>query len=139
MTADQHDRLAAASQALTHATVLAFGLALAELQVDVADLGRIAPPPHTTLLSLLARIARAARPRCTGTCRRPTPTPRRHGRRSREACPASPSSWTKVTRQPSSRSSAGLAGLGPALGCYRETCARIFRAMNFDLENGAGE
>jgi prephenate dehydrogenase len=57
VTADQHDRVAAASQALTHATVLAFGIALDELEIDVADLDRMAPPPSTALLSLLARIA----------------------------------------------------------------------------------
>jgi prephenate dehydrogenase len=55
--ADEHDRIAAATQALTHATVLAFGLALDELDVTVDDLGRLAPPPHLTLLALLARIA----------------------------------------------------------------------------------
>lgn len=57
VTADQHDRVAAAAQALTHASVLAFGAALAELDVDIADLDRLGPPPHTALLSLLARIA----------------------------------------------------------------------------------
>ncbi|WP_329455141.1 prephenate dehydrogenase/arogenate dehydrogenase family protein [Streptomyces sp. NBC_01497] len=53
----EHDRLAGATQALTHAAVLAFGLTLARLDVDVAELRRIAPPPHRTLLALLARIA----------------------------------------------------------------------------------
>jgi len=57
VTADQHDRVSAASQALTHAAVIAFGAALAELDVDMADLDRMGPPPHTALLSLLARIA----------------------------------------------------------------------------------
>src|SRR6478736_657185 len=60
VTADQHDRVAAAAQALTHAAVIAFGAALTELDVDIADLDRIAPPPHTALLSLLARIASGA-------------------------------------------------------------------------------
>ena len=58
--AHEHDALAATTQALTHATVLAFGLALVELEVDVGELGAVAPPPHTTLLALLARIASAA-------------------------------------------------------------------------------
>ncbi|MFE2581572.1 prephenate dehydrogenase/arogenate dehydrogenase family protein [Streptomyces sp. NPDC059378] len=57
MDAERHDRLAAASQALTHATVLAFGQALAELGADIGELTAVAPPPHTTLLALLARIA----------------------------------------------------------------------------------
>jgi 4-amino-4-deoxyprephenate dehydrogenase len=56
VTADQHDRLAGAVQALTHATVLAFGLALADLDVDITELTALAPPPHATLLALLARI-----------------------------------------------------------------------------------
>lgn len=56
MSAAEHDRLTAATQALTHAAVLGFGLALAELDVDVAALTAIAPPPHLTMLALLARI-----------------------------------------------------------------------------------
>jgi prephenate dehydrogenase len=55
--ADEHDRVAAATQALTHAAVLAFGLALDELGVAVEDLGAMATPPHVTLLALLARVA----------------------------------------------------------------------------------
>jgi prephenate dehydrogenase len=54
--ADEHDRIAAVTQALTHAAVLAFGLALDELGVAVEDLGSVATPPHLTLLALLARI-----------------------------------------------------------------------------------
>jgi prephenate dehydrogenase len=54
--ADEHDRVAAVTQALTHAAVLAFGLALDELGAGVEDLGATAPPPHLTLLALLARI-----------------------------------------------------------------------------------
>ena len=60
VTADQHDRVAAAAQALTHAAVIAFGAALAELDVDIADLDRMGPPPHTALLALLARIVSGA-------------------------------------------------------------------------------
>ncbi|MFF7968013.1 prephenate dehydrogenase/arogenate dehydrogenase family protein [Streptomyces sp. NPDC007903] len=55
--AAEHDRLAAASQALTHAAVLGFGLALTGTGVSAADLRPIAPPPATTLLALLARVA----------------------------------------------------------------------------------
>ena len=55
--ADEHDRVAAVTQALTHAAVLAFGLALDELGVAARDLGEVATPPHLTLLALLARIA----------------------------------------------------------------------------------
>jgi prephenate dehydrogenase len=55
--AQEHDELTAVTQALTHAAVLAFGLALEELDVDVGDLGELAPPPHLALLAMLARIA----------------------------------------------------------------------------------
>lgn len=58
--ADEHDALAAATQALTHAAVLAFGLALADLDLEVAELAALAPPPHATLLALLARISSGA-------------------------------------------------------------------------------
>ncbi|MDI9897093.1 prephenate dehydrogenase/arogenate dehydrogenase family protein [Rhodococcus sp. IEGM 1381] len=56
LDAARHDRLAAATQALTHASVLAFGLALAELDLPFADIDAVAPPPHATMLAMLARI-----------------------------------------------------------------------------------
>ncbi|HWF81373.1 MAG TPA: prephenate dehydrogenase/arogenate dehydrogenase family protein [Streptosporangiaceae bacterium] len=56
MTADAHDRLTAATQALTHAAVVAFGIALRALDVSAAELSAVAPPPHATMLGLLARI-----------------------------------------------------------------------------------
>jgi prephenate dehydrogenase len=55
--ADEHDRIAAVTQALTHAVVLSFGLALDELGVTVGDVVTLATPPHVTLLALLARVA----------------------------------------------------------------------------------
>ncbi|GAA1978256.1 prephenate dehydrogenase dimerization domain-containing protein [Amycolatopsis minnesotensis] len=57
VTAAAHDRLTATAQALTHAAVLAFGIGLAELDVDIAALTALAPPPCATLLGLLARIS----------------------------------------------------------------------------------
>lgn len=57
VTASEHDRITAVSQAVTHAAVLSFGLAAAELGVDVRTLRALAPPPHETMLALLARIA----------------------------------------------------------------------------------
>lgn len=56
MGAEEHDRVVAAVQVLTHATVLAFGFALAELDVGIEELSAIASPPHTMMLALLARI-----------------------------------------------------------------------------------
>ncbi|MBZ4015232.1 prephenate dehydrogenase/arogenate dehydrogenase family protein [Streptomyces purpurogeneiscleroticus] len=58
--AREHDRLMAAAQVATHAAVLSFGLALRELGVGVAELSALAPPPHTAMLALLARITSAA-------------------------------------------------------------------------------
>jgi 4-amino-4-deoxyprephenate dehydrogenase len=40
--------------------VLAFGLALADLGVSVAQAAAVAPPPHRTLLALLARLSGGA-------------------------------------------------------------------------------
>ena len=56
-TADQHDRWCAAMQALTHAAVLSFGLALEDLGVGVDETAGLSPPPHTVATALLARIA----------------------------------------------------------------------------------
>jgi len=60
VTAAEHDRITSVTQAATHAAVLAFGLAVADLGVDVATLRALAPPPHQTLLALLARIGSGA-------------------------------------------------------------------------------
>lgn len=56
LDAAEHDRVTAATQALTHAAVLAFGLALADVGVGSDELAATAPPPHTTMLALLARV-----------------------------------------------------------------------------------
>ncbi|MUM17235.1 prephenate dehydrogenase/arogenate dehydrogenase family protein [Mycobacterium sp. CBMA271] len=57
MGADEHDAITASVQALTHAAILGFGVALVRLDVDVEQLTRVAPPPFSVLLALLARIA----------------------------------------------------------------------------------
>jgi 4-amino-4-deoxyprephenate dehydrogenase len=56
LDAEQHDRVCAALQVATHAAVLTFGMALRAAGYDVAAAEKIAPPPHRTLLALLARI-----------------------------------------------------------------------------------
>jgi prephenate dehydrogenase len=56
LDAEAHDRACAALQAATHASVLAFGLALNAAGYDLATMERVMPPPHRTLLALLARI-----------------------------------------------------------------------------------
>ncbi|MFC1429396.1 prephenate dehydrogenase/arogenate dehydrogenase family protein [Streptacidiphilus sp. N1-3] len=57
VAAEAHDSLAAATQALPHAAVLALGLALPALGIDIVELASVAPPPFTTMLALLARIS----------------------------------------------------------------------------------
>lgn len=58
--AETHDRATAALQVATHAGVLAFGLALAQLDTDLDTVLPAAPPPFLTQLALLARIADGA-------------------------------------------------------------------------------
>lgn len=59
MSAEAHDQACAALQVVTHASILAFGMALAAGGYDVAVAERIMPPPHRTMLALLARIVAA--------------------------------------------------------------------------------
>ncbi|MFD4029996.1 prephenate dehydrogenase dimerization domain-containing protein [Streptomyces sp. NPDC058637] len=56
LSAPEHDRTTAATQALTHAVIVSFGLALARTGMDVRTLTATAPPPHQVLLALLARM-----------------------------------------------------------------------------------
>jgi len=58
--AEAHDRATAALQVATHAGVLAFGLALAQLDAELDALLPAAPPPFLAQLALLARIADGA-------------------------------------------------------------------------------
>ena len=57
----EHDRLTASLQVATHASVLAFGWALHTLGADIDVVTSAAPPPHRTLLALLARIVTGTR------------------------------------------------------------------------------
>jgi prephenate dehydrogenase len=96
VTADQHDRTTAAAQVLTHAAVIAFGAALAELDVDIADLDwRASPRAHR---------------RCIGTSRRPTRTPPRPAVRFRAECRASRMSSRTATPRRSAICSTVSAG-----------------------------
>lgn len=58
--ASAHDRMTAALQVATHAGLLGFGLALAQLDADLDALLALAPPPFLALAALLARIASAS-------------------------------------------------------------------------------
>ena len=133
VTADQHDRVAAAAQALTHAAVIAFGAALAELDVDIADLDRMGPPPHTALLSLLARIASGA-PEVYWDVQAANP----HAPAARRALARGVSQLTGVVED-GDRAAFGdlldrLCGvLGPLQGAYRQRSAQALRAMTTNL------
>jgi prephenate dehydrogenase len=59
LDAEQHDRVCAALQVATHAVILSFGLALQASGYQVSAAEAVAPPPHRTLLALLARILSA--------------------------------------------------------------------------------
>lgn len=133
VTADQHDRMSAASQALTHAAVLAFGAALAELKVDITDLDRIAPPPHAALLSLLARIASGA-PEVYWDVQAGNP----HAPAARRALAHGVSQLTDVVEDGDHAAFGDLLNrlrgvLGPLQGAYRERSAKALRAMTTDL------
>jgi len=133
VTADQHDRVTAAAQALTHAAVIAFGVALAELDVDIADLDRMGPPPHTALLSLLARIASGA-PEVYWDVQAANP----HAPAARRALARGVSQLTGVVEDGDSAAFGDLLDrlcgvLGPLRGAYRERSAQALRAMTTNL------
>lgn len=61
LSVQEHDRLTASLQVATHASILAFGWALQVLDADIGVVAMAAPPPHRTLLALLARIVTGTR------------------------------------------------------------------------------
>ena len=129
VTADQHDRVSAASQALTHAAVIAFGAALTELDVDIADLDRMGPPPHTALLSLLARIASGA-PEVYWDVQVANP----YAPAARRALSRGVSQLAGVVEDGDSAAFSDLLDrlcgvFGPLRGAYRERSAKALRAM----------
>ncbi|GAA0380313.1 prephenate dehydrogenase/arogenate dehydrogenase family protein [Microbispora corallina] len=127
---DEHDRLAAATQALTHAAVLAFGLALDRLGVGVAELAAVAPPPHATLLALLARIA-SGTPEVYWDVQAANP----QAPAAREALAAGVRDLSALVEGEGEERFAAALGslrelLGPDLGFYRDMCARMFGGMS---------
>jgi len=124
--AEEHDRLTGAAQALTHAAVLAFGLALTELGVGIRELGAIAPPPHATLLAMLARIASGA-PEVYWDVQAANP-------RAAAARGALAGAVRRLAELIDSGDESAFAAtlerlrsfLGPDLDRYRELCARAF-------------
>jgi 4-amino-4-deoxyprephenate dehydrogenase len=133
VTADQHDRVAAAAQALTHAAVIAFGAALTELDVDIADLDRMGPPPHTALLSLLARIA-SGTPEVYWDVQAANP----YAPAARRALSRGVSQLTGVVEDGNCEDFGNLLDrlcgvFGPLRGTYRERSAHALRAMTTNL------
>jgi prephenate dehydrogenase len=124
--ADEHDRVAAVTQALTHAAVLAFGLALDELGVAVEDLGAVATPPHVTLLALLARIA-SGEPETYWDVQAGNP----HARRARSALAEGLATLADAADHGTGRDFAAILerahrSLGPDGDAYSRICADLF-------------
>lgn len=127
MAADHHDQLAAATQVLTHAAILAVGMALAQLEVDVDELCAVGPPPHQTLLALLARIV-SGTPETYWDVQAGNP----YGRWARAALHAA---VVKLDTAVDSGEAAPFHGItaalrelfGQHLGVYGERCAQAFR------------
>lgn len=123
--AEEHDRLTGVTQGLTHATVLAFGLALDEMGADLATSGDAAPPPYETLLALLARIA-GGNPAVYHEIHAGNP----EAARAREALAGGVRRLAELVDGGEQDFAAGLAGLrdrfGPRLGSYQARCAQLF-------------
>ncbi|MBM3104323.1 prephenate dehydrogenase/arogenate dehydrogenase family protein [Pseudomonas sp. P66] len=56
MTPASHDELMALCQALPHAAIIGFGMALAKSSLDLALIEEVMPPPMRTMLALLSRL-----------------------------------------------------------------------------------
>ncbi|MEU3560267.1 prephenate dehydrogenase/arogenate dehydrogenase family protein [Kitasatospora sp. NPDC006786] len=130
LDAERHDRLTAAAQVLTHASVLGFGLALEELGTDIGELGEIAPPPHATLLALLARIA-SGTPEVYWDIQVANPD----AARARGALAASVRRLADLIDGGDEAGFAAAQGrlrdlFGTALDEHRDTCAHLFDALS---------
>ena len=124
--ADEHDRLTAVTQALTHAAVLAFGLALDELGVAVDGVGALAPPPHLTLLAMLARISSAS-PQTYWDVQAANP----HAPRARGALAEGLAKLAGIADHGNGREFAGILerahrSLGADCGAYARMCEELY-------------
>jgi prephenate dehydrogenase len=138
VSADEHDRVAAVTQALTHAAVLAFGLALDELGVAVRDVGALATPPHLTLLALLARIA-SGEPETYWHVQAGNP----HAGRARTALAAGLATLADAADHGSDDDFAAILEraqqrLGRDYGAYTRMCEELFIAARPPAPEGAG-
>lgn len=123
---ERHDRLAAVTQALTHAAVLAFGLAMAELDTDIQEVSSMAPPPHQTMLALLARVA-SGTPEVYWDVQVANP----YARDAREALRAGILRVAELASNSDEKAFAESLGrvgnlFGAERGQYRDLCAEVF-------------
>lgn len=117
--AEAHDRATAGLQVTTHAGVLAFGLALARLDVDLDELLTLAPPPFLAQLALLARIASGA-PETYADIQRANP----FGAEARAALAAALARLGEAARDPDPARLEALVEQATApLGAHREALA----------------
>lgn len=137
LSAEQHDRVTAATQALTHAAVLASGLALADVGVEIGQLSALASPPHATLLALLARILSGS-PDTYWDIQVANPF-------AAPARAALAAGLRDLASQLDADDQVGFldglvklrAFLGDRLAAYRELCAQIFDHTQFEQEGRA--
>ncbi|WP_186627028.1 prephenate dehydrogenase dimerization domain-containing protein [Rhodococcus sp. BP22] len=133
--AEQHDRLAAATQALTHAAVLAFGSALAKLEVDPRLIDSLAPPPATTLLALVDRVT-SGEPAVYWDVQAGNP----YAGRARDALAESLQELNEIVTSESETdftSFMGQAGAAvPNHTAYRALCTRLFGIVRGNAHEG---
>lgn len=117
--AETHDRATATLQVAVHAGVLAFGLALAQLDADLDALLALAPPPFLAQLALLARIADGA-PATYADIQRANP----FGAEARAALGAALAQLGEAARDPDpARVEALIAQAGAPLDAHRDALA----------------
>ncbi|MFI1940825.1 prephenate dehydrogenase/arogenate dehydrogenase family protein [Streptomyces purpureus] len=141
---EEHDRTAAATQALTHAVIVSFGLALTQLDVDVRTLTSTAPPPHVTLLALLARVLGGS-PEVYGEIQRSNP----HAASARQALCDALRSFASLVEEGGCTDEGDAARgmdaaferlrrlMGPELASYQDQCHALFRTIQ--PTDGGGE
>lgn len=130
LSAQQHDRLVAATQALTHAAILAFGLALSELDVSAEELFATAPPPHAVSSALLARVGHGV-PEVYWDIQSANP----HARRARALLADAVASLSDIVEHGSESDFAELmqrarSPLGERAEYYQDLCASLFHNLD---------
>lgn len=130
LTPDEHDRTLAVCQALPHAAILAFAVALQHSECDPALIAALAPPPMQTLLSLAARILQN-QPATYWDIQKHN----RHAARQREQLASGLDLLHQFCRQDtpenfSAELDAVRGYLGPETERYGEACSAVFTLLN---------